>query len=89
MTQDVPLLPAYSELSLEKAAGAEDVMGEIRKYISITKERDLFHHRSSRSQIALFKQQNNTREMDRNPIALLLTKVLKETCCALILHEAV
>lgn len=64
-------------------------MGEISKYISITKEWDLFQHRSSRSQIALFKQQNNARKMDRNPIVLLLMKVLKETCCAPILHKAV
>lgn len=54
-------------------------MGEISKYISITKEWDLFQHHSSRSQIALFKQQNNARKMDRNPIVLLLTKVLKRT----------
>lgn len=54
-------------------------MGEISKYISITKEWDLFQHHSSRSQIALFKQQNNARKIDRNPIVLLLTKVLKRT----------
>lgn len=64
-------------------------MGEISKYIYITKEWDLFQHHSSRSQITLFKQQNNARKMDRNPIALLLTKVLKETRCARILYKPV
>ena len=90
MTQHVSLsAPSLQWITLEQAASAEDLMGEISKYISITEEWDLFQHHSSRSQIALFKQKNNARKMDRNPIALLLKKVLKETHCAQILYKPV